>query len=106
MAVLESNDNNFQDDVLKASGLVMVDFWAEWCGPCKMLLPVMQEVAAERQDVLKVVKINIDENPEAPSKYGIRSIPTVILFKNGEVLDTKIGANSKSTYLEWVDSYA
>ena len=106
MAVLESSDNSFQDDVLKASGLVMVDFWAEWCGPCKMLLPVMQEVAAERQNVLKVVKVNIDENPEAPSKYGIRSIPTVILFKNGEVLDTKVGANSKSTYLGWVDSYA
>lgn len=96
-------DQNFDSEVLKASGPVLVDFWAEWCGPCKMLSPVIDELAGELQGKVKVVKINIDQAPEAPTKYGVRGIPTLMLFKNGQVVDTRVGGMPKAQLAEWIE---
>lgn len=98
-------DAAFDQEVLKSSIPVLVDFWAEWCGPCKMLTPVLEEVAGDYTDRLKVVKINVDENNEVPAKYGIRGIPTLILFKNGTILATKVGALTKSQLTSFLDSH-
>ncbi len=95
-------DDSFETDVLKASGPVLVDFWAEWCAPCKMIAPALEEIGAEFKDRLTVVKVNIDENPGAPNTYGVRGIPTLILFKDGKPAATKIGAAPKSALKEWV----
>ena len=100
------NDSDFETEVLKADGPVMVDFWAEWCGPCKALSPIVDEVANEIGEKVKIVKINIDNNPEAPTKYGVRGIPTLMVFKGGEVVDTKVGGMSKSQLTEWLSSVA
>jgi thioredoxin 1 len=97
-------DGSFETDVLKADGPVLVDFWAEWCGPCKMVAPFLDDLATEMQGRLTVAKVNIDENPQTPQKYGIRGIPTMLLFKNGQVAATKIGALPKSKLYEWVES--
>jgi thioredoxin 1 len=97
-------DGSFDTDVLKADGPVLVDFWAEWCGPCKMVAPFLDDLATEMQGRLTVAKVNIDENPQTPQKYGIRGIPTMLLFKNGQVAATKIGALPKSKLYEWVES--
>ncbi len=97
-------DNSFEQDVLKAPGPVLVDFWAEWCGPCKMIAPVLDDLASEYQGKLTVVKLNIDENPDTPNKYGVRGIPTLMLFKDGNVAATKIGALPKGALYQWVDS--
>ena len=98
------SDSNFESAVLKAEGPVLVDFWAEWCGPCKMIAPLLEDLAADQAGKLTVAKVNVDENPQAPMKYGVRSIPTMILFKGGQVAATKIGALPKSKLYEWVDS--
>jgi thioredoxin 1 len=98
------NDTSFEKEVLKADGPVMVDFWAEWCGPCKAMLPLVEEIAGEMGEKLKVVKINIDESPEAPTKYGVRGIPTLMIFKGGQVVDTRVGGMSKSQLNEWVEN--
>ena len=97
-------DQSFDSDVLKASTPVLVDFWAEWCGPCKVLAPALEEVAGSLAGRLTVAKMNIDENQQTPKKYGVRGIPTLMLFKDGQVAATKIGALPKNKLLEWVES--
>lgn len=102
--IVHTNDSNFEADVLKAEKPVLVDFWAEWCSPCKMIAPLLDEAAEEYSDRLTVTKLNIDENPAIPPKFGIRSIPTLILFKNGSVHAQKLGAMSKSQLTEFLES--
>ena len=97
-------DQSFDTDVLKASTPVLVDFWAEWCGPCKVIAPALEEVAGSLAGRLTVAKMNIDENQQTPKKYGVRGIPTLMLFKDGQVAATKIGALPKSKLYEWVES--
>ena len=102
MAVTQTTDTAFDKDVLKAQKPVLVDFWAEWCGPCKMIAPYLEDLANDMGEQVQVVKVNIDENPLTPTKYGVRGIPTLMLFKNGEVAATKVGALPKSKLVEWV----
>jgi thioredoxin 1 len=97
-------DDSFDQDVLQSDVPVLVDYWAEWCGPCKMIAPILEEVVSEYAGKLKVAKLNIDENPNTPPKFGIRGIPTLILFKNGDVEATKVGALSKSQLTAFIDS--
>jgi len=97
------SDDTFEEEVLKSSDPVLVDYWAEWCGPCKMIAPILDEIAKEYAGRLKIAKLNIDENPGTPPKYGIRGIPTLMLFKNGNVEATKVGAVSKSQLTAFID---
>lgn len=97
------NDNNFEEVVLKSSKPVLVDFWAPWCGPCKQLGPIIDSVAEEMKDQLDVVKCNVDDSPEAPSKYMVRGIPALIIFKDGEIVDTKVGSLPKPKLIEWIN---
>ena len=102
--IAQVTDATFEAEVLKAQGPVLVDYWAEWCGPCKMITPILEEVGAEYAGRLTVAKLNIDENQATPPKYGIRGIPTLLLFVNGEVKATKVGALSKSQLTAFLDS--
>ena len=104
MAVSKVSDTTFESEVLKANGPVVVDFWAEWCGPCRMIGPSLEDIAKEMDGKLKVVKVNIDENPTTPSRYNVRSIPTLLLFKNGQVAATKIGAEPKQKLVSWINT--
>tara|TARA_Y100000588_G_scaffold175835_1_gene189903 strand:+ start:5148 stop:5468 length:321 start_codon:yes stop_codon:yes gene_type:complete len=97
-------DSTFEADVIKSEKPVLVDFWAEWCGPCVQIAPALEELANEYKDSLTVVKVNIDENPETPAKYGVRGIPTLILFKDGEIAATKVGAAPKRQLSEWIST--
>ena len=97
-------DDSFQNEVLDSAEPVLVDYWAEWCGPCKMIAPLLTEIASEYQGKVKVAKLNIDENPQTPPKYGIRGIPTLMLFKDGNVEATKVGALSKSQLTAFIDT--
>jgi thioredoxin 1 len=102
--IVHTTDATFSQDVLKSEKPVLLDFWAEWCGPCKMIAPILDEIATEYSDRIKVAKLNIDENPQTPPKFGIRGIPTLILFKNGTVEAQKVGAVSKSQLSAFLDT--
>jgi thioredoxin 1 len=100
------DDADFDQNVLQAKGSVLVDFWAEWCGPCKQIGPILDELSKEMEGKLTVAKVNIDKNPETPNKYGVRGIPTLILFKDGKIVSTKVGSLPKSKLVEWLQSAA
>jgi len=102
--IIHLTDSSFEEQVLKAEGPVLVDYWAEWCGPCKMIAPVLDEIAEEYAGKIRIAKLNIDDNPATPPKYGIRGIPTLMLFKGGNVEATKVGAVSKSQLTAFIDS--
>ena len=102
MAALEITDNNFNEEVLNSELPVLVDFWAEWCGPCKQIGPVLEEISNEMSDQVTIAKHNIDNEPNTPTKYGIRGIPTMLLFKGGELKATKVGATTKSNIISWI----
>ena len=102
--ILQLSDDRFETDVLKAAGPVLVDFWAEWCGPCKMIAPILDEIAEEYAGKVTIGKLNIDQNAGTPPKFGIRGIPTLLLFKDGTVAATKVGAASKSQLKEFLDA--
>ena len=102
--IVYTDDSGFEADVLQSDKAILVDFWAEWCGPCKMIAPLLDEAADDYSDRMKIVKLNIDENPNAPNKYGIRSIPTLMLFKDGAVQAQKLGAMSKSQLTEFLET--
>ena len=102
MGVAKVSDANFESEVLKSSEPVVVDFWAEWCGPCKMIAPALEEIAGSLAGKVKIVKLNVDENPATASKYGIMSIPTLMLFKNGELASRQIGAAPKAKLEQWI----
>ena len=101
--IVHISDESFEEEVLQSEQPVLIDYWAEWCGPCKMIAPVLDEIATEYSDRLKVVKLNIDDNPQTPPKYGIRGIPTLMVFKNGQVEATKVGAVSKAQLTAFLD---
>ena len=98
------SDQSFEADVLGSSEPVLVDYWAEWCGPCKQIAPALEEIASEMDGRVSIAKLNIDENPQTPTKYGVRGIPTLMLFKDGQVAATKVGALPKSKLVDWIES--
>lgn len=102
MATVTVDNSNFETNVLQSAEPVVVDFWAEWCGPCKMIAPALEEISAEYAGKVKIAKLNIDENPELAAQYGVRSIPTLMLFKDGQVADTKVGAAPKTALSAWI----
>ncbi len=104
--IIHLSDDNFESEVLQSEVPVLVDYWAEWCGPCKMIAPILEEMADELGDKVKIAKLNIDDNQNTPPKYGIRGIPTLMLFKNGSVEATKVGALSKSQLSAFIDGNA
>ncbi len=103
--IVNVSDESFDTDVLKASGAVLVDFWAPWCGPCKQIAPVLDEIAESMQDKVTIAKINIDDNPNTPGKYGVRGIPTLMLFRDGNVQGTKVGAVNKAKLIEFIEEH-
>tara|TARA_B100000029_G_scaffold508558_1_gene595766 strand:+ start:1306 stop:1632 length:327 start_codon:yes stop_codon:yes gene_type:complete len=104
MGTKKTNDANFSNDVINSTLPTIVDFWAEWCGPCKIIGPVLEEISQEKQNLLNIYKLNVDENPETAQKYNVRGIPTLIFFNKGEIIETKIGSLPKSALNEWIES--
>jgi thioredoxin 1 len=102
MSAYQTSDQTFQDDVISQGGVVLVDFWAEWCGPCRAVAPVLDELSKAFEGQVKIVKLNIDENPETPMKYGVRSIPTLMMFKNGQLVQSQVGALPRSMLEDWI----
>ena len=103
MAVMTVTDTSFEADVLNADTPVVVDFWAEWCGPCKQIAPVLEEISGEMEGKVAIAKINVDDNPNVAAKYGIRGLPTLMMFKGGELVAAKPGANAKGVYVNWIN---
>jgi len=106
MSVGKVSDSTFEDEVLKASGPVVVDFWAEWCGPCRMIAPALDEIAGAMGEKVRIVKLNVDENPQTASKYGVMSIPTLMIFKNGQMASRQVGAAPKAKLEQWIKAEA
>jgi thioredoxin 1 len=104
MATFSTSDNKFDNDVIDSSIPVIVDFWAEWCGPCKQIGPILEEISNEKKDLINIYKLNVDENPEIPQKYGVRGIPTLMFFKDGKLLDTKVGSLPKNSINKWIEN--
>ena len=102
MATVKVDNGNFQSEILESDVPVVVDFWAEWCGPCKMIAPSLEEISEEMAGTVKITKVNIDENPDLAAQYGVRSIPTLMLFKNGEAASMQVGAKPKSALADWI----
>ena len=96
------NDNNFDEEIKNSTIPILVDFWAEWCGPCKQIGPILEEISEEKKDKIKILKLNVDENPQTPQKFGVRGIPTIMLFNAGKLIDTKVGSLPKSAIETWI----
>ena len=103
MATKPTNDASFENDILSSNKPIIVDFWAEWCGPCKQIGPMLEEISEEKNQFINIFKMNIDENPLTPQKYGVRGIPTLMLFKEGKLIDTKVGSLPKTVLSSWID---
>ena len=97
-------DSNFDEEIKNSTLPILVDFWAEWCGPCKQIGPILEEIGKEKKDQIKILKLNVDENPQTPQKFGVRGIPSLMLFKDGKLVDTKVGSLPKGTLESWLDS--
>jgi len=104
MSVEKVTDQNFETDVIKSDAPVIVDFWAEWCGPCRMVAPILEEVSGEMAGKVRIVKLNVDENPQTASKYGIMSIPTLLMFKDGKIASRQVGAAPKAKLVQWINA--
>ena len=105
MSTHVTKDSSFDSDINSSNKIVVVDFWAQWCGPCLQIGPILEEIAEEKKDLVNVLKLNIDENPEIPQKFGVRGIPTLMIFKDGKLVDTKVGSLPKTTLSAWIDKH-
>tara|TARA_Y100000741_G_C18100199_1_gene496475 strand:+ start:409 stop:729 length:321 start_codon:yes stop_codon:yes gene_type:complete len=104
MATFSTNNTTFDQDILTQDFLILIDFWAEWCGPCKQISPILEEISEEKKDKVKIFKLNVDENREIAQKYGVSGIPTLMIFRDGKLIDTKIGSLPKSNIIDWIEN--